>query len=276
MTLQAFIDDSYDAGGVYVLAGHIASEEAWNSFSNEWRELLPLALKKKNGAHYFKMSHLAQARDGMPKAEIFFRVIERHVLASISCMVDIRTMQRVKERIWVPGLEIDWSGFLDNPFIVTWRCLLDMFQTYRKHYAEFIPADEKIDFFFDTQEVEAKEVHQIWKLYMESRAPEIRALFGAEPRFENDEKFLPLQAADFWAWWVRKWCKEGSGDQHEFSEFKGWKVKREVYPRIHFSFDEESLLAGVIDVMRGELMGHVIYDAKQFPGPSFYAGGLIP
>jgi hypothetical protein len=42
MVVRAYIDDSYTAGGVHVLAGYIARAEQWGAFSKEWEELLPL------------------------------------------------------------------------------------------------------------------------------------------------------------------------------------------------------------------------------------------
>jgi hypothetical protein len=41
-----------------------------------------------------------------------------------------------------------------------------------------------------------------WTKYIELREEELKPLYGATPRFENDQEFLPLQAADLWAWWI--------------------------------------------------------------------------
>jgi len=42
-----------------VLAGHIATAEAWGHFAKESAELLPLGTKAKNGNYHFKMSEMA-------------------------------------------------------------------------------------------------------------------------------------------------------------------------------------------------------------------------
>jgi hypothetical protein len=49
MNLQAVIDDSSDPAEAYVLAGYIASAEAWAEFSREWEELLPLVPLSRSG-----------------------------------------------------------------------------------------------------------------------------------------------------------------------------------------------------------------------------------
>ena len=56
MVFQAFIEDSYTRDGEFVLAGHIATEEAWVQFSKEWEELLPSGgTLAANGEYHFKM-----------------------------------------------------------------------------------------------------------------------------------------------------------------------------------------------------------------------------
>ena len=65
MNLQAVIDDSYDPDGVFVLAGYIASGEAWSEFSREWEELLPLVPPNRSGVRRFKMAQMAASADRM-------------------------------------------------------------------------------------------------------------------------------------------------------------------------------------------------------------------
>src|SRR5229473_742644 len=60
MKLQAFVDDSRtgDAnqpGGVFALAGYMASESEWIAFSNEWQA----ELNKDPKIDAFKMSHFS-------------------------------------------------------------------------------------------------------------------------------------------------------------------------------------------------------------------------
>jgi hypothetical protein len=51
---QAFIDDSRSKDE-FVLAGYIAPAATWVEFASEWKSLLPMGVKDKNGAYHFKM-----------------------------------------------------------------------------------------------------------------------------------------------------------------------------------------------------------------------------
>ena len=64
VVLQAFIDDSYD-DDVFVLAGYIASEEAWANFAKDWEDLLQWGTLKSDGQRHFKMSEMAQSEIGL-------------------------------------------------------------------------------------------------------------------------------------------------------------------------------------------------------------------
>ena len=58
-----------------------------------------------------------------------------------------------------------------------------------------VPPDQKVDFYFDDQS-QKQEMLAGWDLYIRNQPYQIKNLYGATPRFENDEDFLPLQAAD--------------------------------------------------------------------------------
>ena len=73
--------------------------------------------------------------------------------------------------------------------------------------AKIVPITWKIDFIFDNRS-EKKEIISAWDETVEKTDDVIKGLIGATPRFENDREFLPLQAADLWAWWVREWYEE--------------------------------------------------------------------
>ena len=77
-----------------------------------------------------------------------------------------------------------------------------------------IPLNAPVDFIFDNMS-KKRRVLDNWDSWIESMTPEIRKRYGAAPRFEDDTEFLPLQAADFWAWWVREGCEVGQHNRVE-------------------------------------------------------------
>jgi hypothetical protein len=206
---QAYMDDSRsgDGKGTFVLAGYIATAERWATFENEWRELLPSCPLDSKGRRNFKMSEMAVNEERMEWVEAFFKVIQKHVLASISCRINLKDLEAAKRRIEIPNWDIDWN-YIKNPYIFAIRTFYDQFHFYKSSWSQFIPIDEPVDFIFDEDSNKALVLSE-WARYIENCSNETRGLYGATPRFEDDKQFLPLQAADLWAWWARKWTDEG-------------------------------------------------------------------
>jgi hypothetical protein len=65
-----------------------------------------------------------------------------------------------------------------------------------------------IDFVFDEQVREQELVRSGWDLVKELLEPEVKTLLGNTPDFKDDQKVLPLQAADMLVWWVRSMATE--------------------------------------------------------------------
>jgi hypothetical protein len=93
-------------------------------------------------------------------------------------------------------------------------------------YASDAPKGVRIDFWFDKR-AEKKVILETWDDYLKHRPDKVRPLYGEAPKFEDDADFLPLQAADFWAWWVRKWHKEGKRIEPNFGTF-GLKAQKDI------------------------------------------------
>lgn len=70
--------------------------------------------------------------------------------------------------------------------------------------------DEPIDFIFDERSEEGQ-IRDVWQYYLSTLHEKIKALHGRKPIFENDDRVLPLQAADMWAWWCRRGWLEHCG-----------------------------------------------------------------
>jgi hypothetical protein len=269
MVWQAAIDDSYNQDSIFVLGGFVATAEAWANFSRDWEELLPWGTLTKDNKHHFKMSEMAASPDRMERAAAFFRVIEKHITAAVACKIDIRDLRRALNRIWIPGRQygsattIDWSAW-SNPYVMAFRCLMDQFHLRRDEMTEVFPLDEPIDFIFDMQ-TEKKIIRDAWDEYLQKRNPEIRHRFGEEPRFLDDRVFLPLQAADLWAWHVREWFEDGDTNglkKLSDMEFSAWQAKWK-FPRILIAFDEDALTRLLMEAARAAAgPNRIIYDVR--------------
>lgn len=206
MVLQAYIDDSLDDSGMYVLAGYVASAEQWASFSREWEKMLPLGTLNERGERHFKMSEMAMSEERMSRVAGFQNIINNHVIMSVTSMIQVEDIKRAIDRLSVDNLNIDW-GKMNRPLYMAYRCLMDNFHKLRIERPDWVPINEPVDFYFD-ETSEKKMILDDWDQYLSTRAPEFRKLYGATPRFEDDRVYLPLQAADYRAWWARKWAVE--------------------------------------------------------------------
>ena len=194
MVLQAFVDESF-SNEEFILGGHIATAESWALLSKEWEQLLPsFGTLNSDGKYHFKMSEMALSPDRMERVQAFYRLIEDNVLTSISARLNLIDFRRAQERATFLATRMNWTvnyGIWTNPYYVAFRILLDGFHQQRNNFTS-IHAGEKVDFIFDDR-VEKAPILQAWDEYLENRDDEVRARYGATPRFENDQEFLPLQ-----------------------------------------------------------------------------------
>ncbi len=226
MTFQAFIDDSKSGdlskpGSVFVLAGYISSVSEWLTFSNEWQAILdgPPPLR------VFKMSHFSY-RYGLRDERLvrFRRVIEKNVRGAITTRVDMDAYR--KFMTGCPSKDIE-----KNPYYLM---LLDMV-IQLKRTAPLIKIDGRMEFIFDEQLRDKDVIRFVWKTIGETR-PDIAEFIGNEPIWRKEEEFLPLQAADSFAWWIRRHREEDLAGKPN-TEIP-WKPAR-IIPQINLELDEK-------------------------------------
>lgn len=206
MIYQAYIDESITKNGIFLLGGAIASVDQWAAFNEDWVPLVQShGLMDMHGNRYFKMSEMALTGDRRSKIIWFYAALERHVQGLLSCSFNLTDLAEAQERIIAPGLNLNWEKF-GSPYILAIRAMLDMFHTVdRKALAGLgLPENAVVDFWFDERS-ESKQILNHWDSYLEIWSPEVRSRFGKRPRFESDDQFPPLQGADLWAWWARKY-----------------------------------------------------------------------
>lgn len=238
MAFQAFMDESgKHEGGAFIIGGCIATAESWAAFAVEWEQMLRRFGRVDASGRYFHMTEMRNMEEVM----FFYRVIERHVPVYLSCRINLAELERARARIYVPGAILLWEAYADA-YYVAYRCLMDKFHLERRLMTQVLPADEPVDFYFDNHGSKVH-VRKAWDDYLATRPDDIRPLYGIEPHFENDREFLPLQAADLWAWWVRKWCDDNEPERigaHDFGPFQ--RTPENPRLTIDIVFAEDQLL----------------------------------
>lgn len=191
--LQANVDESENhVLKTFVLGGFVADETQWRSFSAKWSE----ALLTYNNGRRFKMAEVAgrwseeRQREVLP---IFAKIIWDHVQLGFSIQLNPRALKEVYADHPEPGFRDPWhfSLFMLVVSLATSEKL----------------SGKKMEYVFDTGRAE-KKVRKAWPSFMSGAPPIARECVVGEPQFRDDEKWLPLQAADFRAWWVRRRLEE--------------------------------------------------------------------
>jgi Protein of unknown function (DUF3800) len=196
--LRAFIDDSGSGGDSpwFVLAGYVGSVEAWDAFDAPWRAVLDGPPK----LDYFKASEAESLRpdgqwSGISKDErnaridALISVIGRHAKKAIH----VRLKQKDYDEVIKPYVPPQWQNAYYFLFIG--------FLTAAVSTERYLGSGEHIDFFFDSNREVEKPSRKLYS--------QVANLPQFQDRIDNifykDEKiFLPLQAADLFAWQVRR------------------------------------------------------------------------
>lgn len=228
---KAFVDGSGTGDpNLLVLGGYVAPTEIWEEFSKEWQARLNHA-----GIPYFKMNQMASHPE---IAGYFYRVIEEwNVTAAIACLVDTAALRRVVRTFkWPPEIIIELRR-LENPYGMAFQGIIEDFaQNQHK-----LKIDEPVDFIFDEESEEAAVLEGWdWIKVGNSVDSSYTKFIGGRPTFLDDKKVLPLQAADLWAWWIRKWEIERIKDGVKYLKFP-WGAQREI-PRLHMHYKEKDFL----------------------------------
>jgi hypothetical protein len=209
---QAFIDDSGSdpKSAIFVMAGFIARAEQWAAFSNEWQE----ALDKPPKLDYFKMTEAAslgrhgqfarhkgwnEAKRDNRLADLT-RIIRKHAVMRISASIKHSHFEKYVQSIPAPMRRLA----ADTPYTILFMQVI----LTTAIFADRLGVAEPCDFIFDRQlgfddEALAWWPNFKWMIDNQARS-DIKKFIGSAPVFRDEKDFLPLQAADLYAWQVRQ------------------------------------------------------------------------
>lgn len=198
--LQIVIDDSgrgQERDPAFVLAGYIARVKNWKAFTDSWQR----ALAEKPAIDYLKGSE-AFRRAGQfrgwsePKRDAkvvkLISLIHKYSPLSVTLAVNGKAFDAIlKAR----------KGSLRNVYPLAIAAITTRVLSYQTD----APTFEKLDFVFD-EGILSREIdfEHAFNDMMTSLPPKTTNLIGKRPHMEDDLKFLPLQAADVLAAYVRQ------------------------------------------------------------------------
>jgi hypothetical protein len=238
MAIQVYFDDSGSSrrDPMYVLGGMLASTERWATFSDAWQACLT-----KHELDYFKMVEAQRPKgqfDGWDETARDAAVLELAGIAADHAMY----------RFEVSVVRSDYDDLMrgstpladfDDPYHLLFysACRAVMEVQVRDGL------DEECDYIFDVQSDVGARALEWWKRdALKWFHPKVHHLFKNPPVFRDDKQFLPLQAADMYAWLLRdRHIKLGHGKpvnpplEDVFERFKPVKHERVVYDRDRLS-----------------------------------------
>jgi hypothetical protein len=233
---QAYIDDSGNRthSPVMVLAGFVGTVATWGKFSCDWQKMLDARMAIK----YFKMNEAAKfsgefsewgEENRSDRVTMAWDVIQNHMNCQLSVVVPLEPYYRIlgacKEEIPSP-----------NPYYFA----MSRLATGIAHHQKQFGIDGPIDLLFDDQAMEKSKIWNSWDRLKERAAPQVRELMGSPPQFLDDVEFLPLQAADLLAWWVRGLATK-SVQNTPLKMAVPWISERKI-PGVQIVFDEKRIL----------------------------------
>jgi hypothetical protein len=215
MVLQAYIDDSGNEpqSPVFVLAGFVASHESWAAFSDEWQS----ALSEPPGVAYFKMAQAERLHDEFERAKGWNEKNRDSLLIYLSELIKKYALFRVHTSVrhdafdkWIKSIKTpSRNSAQDNPYFILFHSLIQICAAIDLQ----LRPNEKMDFIFDEHGSIGQDSIYYWNNFVRLGAlthegrdlPNLLAAYTEnKPIFRDERCFLPLQAADLYAWQLRR------------------------------------------------------------------------
>jgi hypothetical protein len=196
---KAYFDDSSsdEETKIMVLAGCVQSYKVWANFSIEWEA----ALAQSPSIKYFHMREARHLEGEFLRWKARDRDNKIHYLASV-----IDSYRPWTLVVWVSRKEHDAILKPIAPFMIRHSYVALFYAVILKlaHLHNDMGIHLPVEYVFDEQGPIGEDA-ALWYRHIKSwQSPEIAAVMGGTPKFENDKMVLPLQAADMLAWHVRR------------------------------------------------------------------------
>lgn len=194
--LEAYFDDSGNGHGpVFVLAGWLSTAERWAAFNEEWQSVLdenpairPFKMKQAMAPSGVWRRMSDEGRYGL--LDRMHSAVMSHAMRAFACVVHRDAFdEMIHEGLEVPGTAY-WLAFMGV-----------VHQTMDYHRETGLT--DKVGFVFDRQMHEWPRAYSAFLGWRQNH-PSLARFVAGTPREETDDDVLPLQAADYLVWQVRR------------------------------------------------------------------------
>lgn len=209
MVLQAYVDDTGNSPNEYtfMLAGFVAPSEAWAKFCDDWQSLID----RPPGATYLKTTHAYSLRLEFHKRKGWTRklrdafmldaadIIRAHVHESVAVWARRGHFDKHLKTLALPYAR----DAADHPYFL---CFYHLILSVAALHSLGKP--QPCDFIFDEQSKLGENALSWWGMFKHfaerGSTTDFTPFLGSPPTFRDEKKFKPLQAADFYAWHMRR------------------------------------------------------------------------
>jgi hypothetical protein len=210
VTRQAVVDDSGSEpqSRIFVLAGFVGTSDDWTKFAPEWQAVLDLPPK----LDYFKMTEAANLGCQFSRAKgwdegkrddrlaALCSVIKKYSDLTIQAGVRNDHFEKYIRSIPTPERTL----MIDSPYVLVFTQIMLAMAT----FGDRVGIEDACQFVFDQQRGFEGYAKMAWSntraLVRSSARSDLARFVAPDPKFADDKTFLPLQAADLFAWHVRR------------------------------------------------------------------------
>jgi hypothetical protein len=210
---QVFADDSGNKGQHkhFVMAGMAARSEAWADFTDEWK----VCLNEPPRIRVFKMREVARCtgqfrgvsrHDRDKKLKRLAEIINRYVELMTFTAIDLDAHAATWAKTTAEYQNEPYFWPFQNTILATCFSLWDA------------GVRDRFEAIFDEQLIfgpRARKYYPAVLAMTRLREPEAANIMPIDPIFRSDDEFLPIQAADMFAWVIRK-----ASDDPTYREFE--------------------------------------------------------
>jgi hypothetical protein len=202
MPMVAYVDDSGSEPSqpIYVLGGLILPDSTWSIFSADWDHVLRSVPK----IEYFKGSEVWDRRKGQ-----FMNFTTQERMDKVNALADLI----FEYKPLAIACRLEWSVFekfhkenklieeLDDPYFFLFFAIIARMVM----VAHEVPKFGKVKFMFDNQNQIGDRVQLWYNIFLSRCAPTVLNLLNDDwPDFDDEQKVMPLQGADMFAWYRRR------------------------------------------------------------------------
>lgn len=267
MMWQGYFDESVK-GDWFVIAGYFARVDQWAAFAEEWAKMTRKYGRIDRAGNWH--IHMSEHNRNDESLSAFRRTINDYALSGVAVAVRPTDFKKAVSRLigFRSGHFIPLKGnLLRNTYLFSFEMLLDCISRTALdglHRLNEIDLNcDSIEMIFDEGHNETV-IRDAWEGFKGMRKThELPNIFSLKPHFKDDKVFLPLQAADFLAYWVR----ERVNAVNRPSDIEGRPIfpfgndEDKRVPIKVFVLDEEQLIARWESAINSD--GSKIFDARK-------------